>query len=168
VAPDGTIAGALGSPDGTVAVRWPSAAAAPVALTIAGSSIAEARAISGRGDIVGRATLQAGPTHAFVAAAGGAPALLPHLAGQHYAEAYDVSSAGIVVGTAAAGGGEAHAVAWIDGAIVDLNTRVTLPASVRYLSSAVGITDRGVIAAEAVMTSGAGDAIRHLAILTPE
>ena len=164
----GTIAGSLSTPSGVVAVRWPSSTAAPVALAIPTATLAEARAINAAGDVAGRASLPANVTHAFVAIGAADPVLLPFLAGGNsYAEGLDLDATGNVVGTASAGGGEAHAVVWSGGAIIDLNDRVVLPAGVRYLSSAVGIDDRGRIAAEAVMTSGLGDAVRHLAILEP-
>jgi probable HAF family extracellular repeat protein len=164
----GVIAGSLSTASGVVAVRWPASTAAPVALAIPNATLAEARAINAAGDVAGRASLAGGVTHAFVAIGAGATALLPFLAGgESYAEGFDLDAGGNVVGTASAGGGEAHAVVWTDGAIVDLNDRVVLPADVRYLSSAVGIDDRGRIAAEAVMTSGLGDSVRHLAILEP-
>jgi hypothetical protein len=164
----GVIAGALSSPAGVVAVRWPSSTAAPGALSIPDATLVEARAINAAGDLAGRASLATGVTHAFVAIGMQDPVLLPFLAGGNpYAEGYDLDAGGNVVGTASAGASEAHAVVWTGGAIVDLNDHVTLPPDVRYLSSAVGIDDRGRIAAEAVMMSGPGDTVRHLAILEP-
>jgi probable HAF family extracellular repeat protein len=170
VSADGVIAGSLSTPGAIVAVRWPSAAAQPVAVEpIDGAYLAEARAINGAGDVAGRASLE-GETRAFVDRAdAGGTTLLPFLAGgASYAEAFDLDEVGHVVGTANAGDGVAHAVLWRDGAIVDLNDVVVgLPGTVRYLSSAVGIDQQRRIAAEAVMEEGFGDSVRYLAILEP-
>jgi hypothetical protein len=163
----GGIAGALASANGYVAVRWASPAAAPEVLgPVPGATLTEARGVNATGDVVGRVTLN-NDGRAFIARVGADPVVLPTLTGL-WAEALDVDNAGRVVGMANAGPGVGHAVIWIDDEIVDLNDRVdSLPAGVSHLSSAVGIDDRGRIAAEAVMTSGPGDTIRYVAILDP-
>lgn len=171
----GVLAGWAGSADGARAVRWASTTAPPVAIAIAGATQAEARAISPGGDVVGRATLPGdgggdATSRAFLDPADGAGAvLLPTLpGGAVHAEAFDVDAAGHVVGTAAAPDGTAHAVLWRDGEIVDLNAAATrLPEGVAYLSAALGIDGERRIAAEAVMESGTGDELRHVAILEP-
>jgi probable HAF family extracellular repeat protein len=166
----GVIAGWAASATGVHAVRWPSVASAPVPIAIEGATLAEARAISPGGDVVGRASFAGGVSRAWIDRAGGdGVELLPTLPdAPAYAEAFDVDDVGHVVGTAAAGDGEAHAVVWFDGEIIDLNDAATLlPEGVAYLSSALGIDRERRIAAEAVMESGTGDSIRYVAILEP-
>jgi len=168
---DGVIAGTVATvASGFAAVRWADADATPVVVTLAGTTLSEARAINTRGDVAGRATLTDNTSRAFRGLAGATAALLPPLvAGEPYAEGFDLDDRGRVVGTSRYAEGVLHATLWSeDGAAIDLHDRLVdgLPEGAVYMSSAVAVTpDGGVIVVEVVLDEGFGDSVRRIGIL---
>jgi hypothetical protein len=166
----GQLAGWLSTSTGATAVLWESPDAEPTPIAPAEDPIlSEARGISSAGDVAGRVTFEDFSSVAWWRShATGASEQLPFLTGGgRYAEAWDVNRWGHVAGLANLGE-IVHAVVWHEGQAIDLNDRAGgLPAGVRYLSAAIAISDSGFIAAEAVMESGFGDSVRHVALLAP-
>jgi uncharacterized membrane protein len=172
----GQVAGSVASRRGFVAVRWSSPQLHPRNLGhLPGAILSEARAINEAGDVAGRSGFADGTSRAFIGRAGGrALTPLPSLpADFQYAEAFDLDDLGNVVGFSRVAEGVIHAVLWLNREwagheVIDLNDRLAAPhPAVRHLSSAVAITNQGVIAAEAVLESAAGDEERAIAILSP-
>lgn len=156
----GVIVGTLSSSTGFVAVRWSAIDAAPTVVGgRVGASLSEARAINERGDVVGLSRVVDEGTfesHAWLQI-DGAESLteLPFLDPERpRAEALGVDDERRVVGTSAFGD-DLHAVLWIDAVAHDLNDRLeTRPPELTRLRTAVAISERGIIAAEAVLTDG--------------
>ncbi len=166
----GQIAGSLLSDAGFVAVRWDDPDAAPVVVGgLEGAVLSESRAMNAHGDIAGRSSLEDDTVQAFLARAGGAPEGLPFLpGGDGYAEAFHLDDEARVVGTARAADGNPHAVLWHDGEVIDLNDCLPdVPASVLYLSSAVGIDSAGRIAVEVVLEGRPEQLPRTVGLLLP-
>jgi hypothetical protein len=164
------IAGALTSSSGYVAVRWDSPSSPPTDLGgVTGSILTEARAINEHGDVAGRSTFADNSSRAFLRRASDAQAApLPWLSGGNYAEGIGIDDHRRVVGMAASGT-TAHAVVWHEGEVIDLNDRLVAPhPRVRYLSSAVAISESGHIAAEAVLDGSLADELRAIVLLVPE
>jgi probable HAF family extracellular repeat protein len=169
----GAIAGTSGSSKGFVAVRWPSASAAPEDLGhVAGAVLTEARAISSNGNLAGRSGFQDGTGRAFWLPAGTTTLVaLPNLANPaiEYAEAFGVNASGLVVGTATTPEQTVHAVGWLNGAIFDFNDQLVAPhPEIQYLQSAVAVSDTGLVAAEAVLVGSVGDTQRAIVVLQPK
>lgn len=170
----GAIAGVSASNDGFVATRWASPTAAPENLGhVAGAVLSEARGISSNGILAGRSGFDNGTGKAFWLPVGATQlAALPNLpnATQEYAEAFDVNASGLVVGTSTnAAPQEVHATGWEQGVVFDFNDRlVAQHPDLKYLSSAVAVSDAGLVACEAVLTTSTGDTLRAIAILTPQ
>lgn len=168
---DGVIAGTLATvASGFLAVRWADADAEPVVVTLAGATLAEAKAINARGDVAGRATLADNTSRAFRALAGEDGILLPPLvAAEPYAEGFDLDDTGRVVGASRFSEGVLHGTIWgEDGLAIDVHDRLSeaLPEGALRISSAVAITPDGkTIACEVVMDEGFGDSVRRIGIL---
>lgn len=168
------IAGVSASAQGYVATRWASPTSAAENLGhVSGAILSEARGISSNGILAGRSGFQNGTGKAFWLPVGGTQlAALPNLpnATLEYAEAFDVNASGLVVGTSTNSQAQTvHAVGWEVGVAFDFNDRLVAPdPGVQYLSSAVAVSDDGLVACEAVLVGSTGDTLRAIAVLVPK
>jgi len=107
-----------------------------------GHMSSEARAVNGKGQVVGYALTAGGVSHAFLWDRGTMRELAT-VPGDAGSEARAINVAGDVVGRGLADPGTSRAVLWQDGAAVDLNTLIA--ATGWILSSATGINNAGQI-----------------------
>lgn len=122
---------------------------------LAGGTFSGATGVNDRGEVIGNADLR-GADRSFVYR-NGRLRVLPLLPGGTHSFALGITRDGVVVGYADDATGD-RAVAWVDGAIVDLNTR--LPASVRragvVLMVAYAVSDCGAVVGSASQPDGHG------------
>jgi uncharacterized membrane protein len=168
------IAGVSASSQGYVATRWASPTSPAENLGhVTGAVLSEARGISSNGILAGRSGFANGTGKAFWLPVGGTQLVaLPNLpnAISEYAEAFDVNASGLVVGTSTNSQAQTvHAVGWDVGVAFDFNDRLVAPhPNVQYLSSAVAVSDDGLVACEAVLVGSTGDTLRAIAVLVPK
>ncbi len=166
----GAIAGALqgGGVANFQAARWDGPNQTPVLLgVLPGAMNSEMVAINAEGDTAGRSSFPDFSTEAVLHVKRTNTLVgLGHLGG-NYSFANAVNRTRRVVGTSSEPGGTVHAFLWENGTMHDLNNLIQSTSEpILYLSSAVGIDDKGRIAAEAVVATPTGVATR-IALLTP-